>query len=121
MKSLALFNIIFYPADPIKGFGSQFRVEGTLTTPFPSAMIRRNFPQAKDFTRLAVRFHDFAVDKGRTLWLKCDPYGEITYTFSRRGKVIHSTIPITTQKFLQKSLHIKKNSISKIKMEVEAI
>jgi len=122
MKSLAKFNLIFVHNDGLWAvYGSHFKVEGTKTTIFPSAMIRRNFPQAKTFTRLEVNFHKFEIDKGRTLWLKCDPYGELTYTFSRRGKVINSELPVSAQIFLRKTLHIRKNLTLKIKMAVDNI
>jgi len=120
MKSLASFNLLFVSAENSQPYaiGSHFKVENSKTTYFPSAMIRRNFPQSKTFTRLQVNLHRFEVDKGRTLWLRCNPFGELTYTFSRRGTLINSALPTTAQVFLKSILSIQKNSITKIKMSL---
>lgn len=109
------------------GLGSCFQIEGISTVCIiPSAMLRRNFPQAKTNTRLKIQFYPWEVDVGRTIWFRRfqkwnATYQELYYTFSRRGKIIASYIPSNTQEFLMKALGINPGSKAKYKMVVTAI
>jgi len=105
-------------------WGSCFRIEGeSADRVIPSAILRRNFPQAKTNTRLKIQFYPWEVDVGRTIWLKdCRPYfSDLNYTFSRRGKVINSEMPSSLQAFLGIKLGIKSGDKAKFKIVVTAI
>jgi hypothetical protein len=100
---------------------SCFQIEGEKPCCFiPSAILRRNFPQAKTNTRLKVQFYPWEIDVGRTIWFKDDTW-EIYYTFSRRGKVVRSPLPYKLQTLLKNSLGIKDGEKIKLKISVTAI
>ena len=129
-KKPLLTFIATYKDNTAIGIGSHFMIEGKNAS-IPSVMLRRNFPQAKTNTRLKIQFYPWEIDVGRTIWFRnCLLYGstlfgskipELYYTFSRRGKVIQSTLPYGFQKFLRKNLSLKSGSITKLKMVVMAI
>lgn len=103
---------------------SAFSIEGQnpLHDKIPSAILRRNFPQAKTNTRLKIQFYPWEVDVGRTIWFRNYGHdGELCYTFSRRGKVIQSPLPSHLQKYLKTALSINSGDVVKYKIAVTAI
>lgn len=120
-KPLFTFTATFNPNLhlPYKHNGSYFHIEGNNCL-IPSSILRRNFPQAKTNTRLKIQFYPWEIDIGRTIWLKLN-YGNLFYTFSRKGKVITSSIPYPLQKFLVNNLGIKDGNKIKLKISVTTI
>jgi hypothetical protein len=127
-KPLLTFNALFHEWMPSPSYlGSSFVIEGASKfwggkPAFPSAMLRRNFPQAKTNTRLKIEFYPWEVDVGRTIWFRdYRPNGHLNYTFSRRGKLVASEIPMPLQMFLRKNLGIKNGDTLKLKIVVTPI
>lgn len=102
-------------------YTSVFKIEGSKYAYIPSAMLRRNFPQAKTNTRLKIQFYPWEVDVGRTIWFYKNGADEVYYTFSRRGKVIKSVMPVDLQKFLKTNLGVGNYETKKLKIAVTAI
>lgn len=119
-RALLTFNALLTNTD-FCSIGSCFHIEGKNSKyVIPSAMLRRNFPQAKTNTRLKIQIFPWAVDVGRTIWFKRDALF-ICYTFSRSGKSVTSNMPDYFAEFLIRNLSIRPWTKERFKMVVTAI